>query len=259
MLKYIVRLDDACPTMNREKWSRFESLLDKYNIKPMVAVVPQNVDKELIIDNFDSKFWEKVKMWHKKNWHIALHGYEHLYENENSGIVPMNNRSEFAGLSLDEQITKIKKAIQIFKQNNVKTRIWIAPSHTFDFNTLEALKRETLIDIISDGVSTKPFKYKGFFWIPQQLWQPTIKEDGIWTICFHPNMMEDLEFEKLEEFILKNEDKFKFHLEDIVDSFKQRDRSLSDRLYHQVFFLRRKMRKIKLLVFIFNLINKKLN
>jgi len=141
----------------------------------------------------------------------------------------------------------------------VEARIWIAPSHTFDFNTLEALKRETSINIISDGVSTKPFNYKGFFWIPQQLWQPTIKEDGVWTICYHPNMMEDWEFEKLEEFVIKNEDKFKFNLEDIVDSFKQRDRNLSDRLYHQVFFLRRNMRKIKLLVFIYNLISRKKN
>lgn len=32
MLKYIIRLDDACPNMKKDNWERVEKLLDKYNI-----------------------------------------------------------------------------------------------------------------------------------------------------------------------------------------------------------------------------------
>ena len=31
MSHYVIRLDDACPTMNHANWNRMECLLDKYN------------------------------------------------------------------------------------------------------------------------------------------------------------------------------------------------------------------------------------
>ena len=45
--KYIVRLDDACPTMDKQKWSKVEDILDQGKVKPIVAVIPKN--KEAII------------------------------------------------------------------------------------------------------------------------------------------------------------------------------------------------------------------
>ena len=45
MIKYIFRLDDACPSMNHEKWNRILSIFDKYNISPIIAVIPNNQDK----------------------------------------------------------------------------------------------------------------------------------------------------------------------------------------------------------------------
>ena len=34
---YCLRLDDACPQMNAEKWKKMESILDEYKIKPIVG------------------------------------------------------------------------------------------------------------------------------------------------------------------------------------------------------------------------------
>ncbi|WP_431137541.1 DUF2334 domain-containing protein [Psychroserpens mesophilus] len=48
-------------------------------------------------------------------------------------------------------LDKIKKGIEIFKKNNIETNIWVAPSHTFDLNTLIALKVESNITTISVG------------------------------------------------------------------------------------------------------------
>lgn len=44
MLNYIIRLDDACPTMNHENWRKVEKLLDKYDIRPIVGIIPNSKD-----------------------------------------------------------------------------------------------------------------------------------------------------------------------------------------------------------------------
>ena len=49
--KYILRLDDACPTMDVAKWDRIEKICDKFLIRPIIAVVPNNKDKKLIKNN----------------------------------------------------------------------------------------------------------------------------------------------------------------------------------------------------------------
>ena len=60
MKRYLIRLDDACPTMDHAKWQRMEDILDKYGIKPMVGVIPNNEDSQLKIKNEDEGFWGKV-------------------------------------------------------------------------------------------------------------------------------------------------------------------------------------------------------
>ena len=81
--KYILRLDDACPTMDVVKWDRIEKICDKFLIRPIIAVVPNNKDKKLIKNDIDINFWNKVRGWQNKGWHIALHGYDHIYISNN--------------------------------------------------------------------------------------------------------------------------------------------------------------------------------
>jgi hypothetical protein len=40
-------MDDACPTLKVSNWNYLESLFDDLSIKPIVAVIPDNVDKSL--------------------------------------------------------------------------------------------------------------------------------------------------------------------------------------------------------------------
>lgn len=206
--KYIIRLDDACPTMDQKKWKRVEVLLDRYTIKPIVAVIPNNKDSEQIKDKEDAGFWDKVRQWQDNGWHIALHGYDHLYISSHSGFLPFNNVSEFAGLDYERQEEKIKKGTDIFRSKGVSANIWVAPSHTFDENTLKAIKNTTDIDIVSDGIAIFPYFSKGFRWIPQQFWHFRKMPFGVWTSCFHPNDMTDQEFDRLEEFIEINHQEF---------------------------------------------------
>ena len=48
MSQYIMRLDDASEYMDVEKWQRMEDLLDKYHIKPIVGVIPNNQDPDMV-------------------------------------------------------------------------------------------------------------------------------------------------------------------------------------------------------------------
>lgn len=219
--KYIIRLDDACETMNLENWKKIESILDKLNIKPIVAVIPKNKDRELIIQNKNDGFWELIYSWQKKGWHIALHGYEHKYHKIDriKQFIPLYDRSEFACLSKNEQKNKIEKGMKIFKSNNIKTNIWVAPSHSFDQITIKIIKDISNIKIISDGIALYPIKKDELIFLPQQLWDLLRFPLGVWTVCLHPNNMTNIEIKNFEKKLKSVFYKDKFINIDSVDQY----------------------------------------
>lgn len=206
--KYIIRLDDASEYMDFKKWTPFFEIFDHYGIRPIVAVIPLNMDPKLIHDYADMNFWEKVKNWQNKGYRIALHGCEHLYRTSKSGIIGMNKRSEFAGVALDQQKHLLRQGIQKFAEEGIAPEIFVAPAHSFDKNTLIALKEVTNIRIISDGFYIHPVRRLGLNWIPQQLWEPEIKSKGVWTICCHPEITEPSTFDKIHQFIKAHNNAF---------------------------------------------------
>jgi hypothetical protein len=202
MVQYLMRLDDLCPTNDLQKWNRFFDLFDRYGIKPIIAVIPDNKDPKLNdCGSFNVHYWKLVRSLQKKAYIIALHGFEHRYVNRDSGLLKLNNRSEFAGLSLQIQEKKIKAAVDIFKREKIQTSVFIAPAHTFDRNTLMALNKHSAIDIISDGLLKSPYIRFGFKWIPVQLSEVEAKLSGTWTFNYHPETCPDEAFEKVEKFI----------------------------------------------------------
>lgn len=67
MSQYIMRLDDASEYMDVEKWQRMEDLLDKYHIKPIVGVIPDNQDSDMVgVYPKDEQFWKKVQRWKER-------------------------------------------------------------------------------------------------------------------------------------------------------------------------------------------------
>lgn len=199
-----MRLDDACEKMDVEKWNRMEELLDKYNIKPLVGVIPHCEDPMMDQYQTDSSFWEKVHRWKNKGWTIALHGYNHVYSTECGGINPVNKRSEFAGLPLERQKEKIKKGVMILNEHGIYPKVFFAPSHTFDENTLTALKEETEIRIISDTIAWNSYKKDEFTFVPQQSGRVRKLPLKTVTFCYHPNVMSEQDFDYLEKFLIEN-------------------------------------------------------
>ncbi len=244
MNKYLIRLDDACPTMDSKKWHRVEDILDSYGIKPMVGVIPNNEDPEQQLEREDIHFWDKVHTWKDKGWAIALHGYNHCYISTNAGINPLWNRSEFAGVPIDFQREKIRKGVAIFREHGLNPQYFFAPSHTFDENTLTALKEESDIRVISDTVGVKPYKRGEFIFIPQfgaQCREMPI--NGLFTFCFHPSTMMEMDFVSLENFIFSHKTDFCNFID--IDLHDAKRKSVVDRFISWVYFTRRKLRRIK--------------
>lgn len=237
---YLIRLDDASDHMNTERWDRIERMLDENGVRPLVGVIPVNRDPMLLEFPGDPGFWEKARRWQEKGWRIALHGYEHQYCSDSAGINPVHNRSEFAGLSLEIQRQKIREGMRVLKEHGLIPTAFFAPSHTFDWNTLEALRLESSIRTISDTVANDCYCRRGFTFIPQQAGRVRELPFRVTTICLHPNFTTDPEFDEIEAFL-------KGHLGQFLDPNAieptARKCSLLDRGYELAYFLKRKLRK----------------
>jgi peptidoglycan/xylan/chitin deacetylase (PgdA/CDA1 family) len=185
---YLVRFDDLCPTMNWEMWSRIEPVLLEHKINPLLAVIPDNQDEKLRFAPSHSSFWEKVRKWQARGWAIGLHGYQHRFVTRQAGMVGIQRRSEFAGVPPAEQDEKLRRAVEIFRSNGVQPQVWIAPAHSFDWNTVAALQKLG-IATISDGFALAPHTdSRGLLWVPQQLWNFRWRPFGVWTVCYHHNV-----------------------------------------------------------------------
>lgn len=244
--KYLIRLDDACPTMDGTKWQRMFDILDRYGVRPMVGIIPHNEDSKQEIGAPDEEFWKKAKLWQQKGYAIALHGYNHCYISDEGlkGLNPLWSRSEFAGVPYDVQKQKIRDGFEILSSHGVKPKYFFAPSHTFDENTLKALKECTDIRIISDTIATKPYKRGDFVFIPQLGGHCTeMKINGIWTFCLHPSTMREANFEATERFLKVHKDDFVGFDDLEFEDLRRKD--IFDCLLSWAYFTQRKLRGIK--------------
>ncbi|HUF09417.1 MAG TPA: DUF2334 domain-containing protein [Rhodothermales bacterium] len=240
--RYIVRLDDACPTMDATRWGMLEEMLDDLNIRPLVAVVPDNRDPTLQLDQPDPRFWEKVHAWIEKGWTIAMHGYQHVFHTVDRRrlVLPFYDRSEFAGLPYHDQAAKIRASWDLFRQQGIEPKVWIAPAHCFDRVTLQAIREETSIRIVSDGIARDQFYRFGFFWLPQQLWSLEAKRSGLWTVCLHPNSMSVSDIKDLKGSLASD----KYRVRVVSAEFvicRQRRRSPADLAYATYFWQRSRL------------------
>lgn len=236
MRKYIIRLDDACEKRDIENWNKIEELLDRYGIKPLVGIIPHCEDPAMEKYPIDTEFWNRVERWIAKGWSIAMHGYNHIYSTQCGGINPVNQRSEFAGEPLAVQQEKIRKGVAIMREHNIEPEIFFAPSHTFDENTLEALRTESNIRIISDTIAFDTYRDGDFTYIPQQSGRVRKLPFPTVTFCYHPNSMKPDDFAYLQTFLQENKEKFADSIQQVM---KERKQGILDRLLKKAYFARR--------------------
>lgn len=227
MLKFIIRLDDACPTMNEENWIKIEELLNKYNIKPIVGIIPDNKDEAFsypLIKDFWTKYAQK---WQNKGWIIAQHGCYHKYTYIN------NVRTEFYGKDIKEQEKLISTGLKKLKSHQIYPKCFFAPNHTFDDVTIEVCKKLNCFEFISDGYAFNPYKQNGVLFFPSVFDTPhKISNKGIFTFVFHPNTITEKKLENLENFIKNNLDNFDVNIDEIIEKYQNRKINIKDKILH---------------------------
>jgi len=204
----LIRFDDIAENMNWDLMDKCEKLFSDYNIKPVIGVIPNNKDKDLLSFPYRKDFWDKVRSWQSKQWVIAIHGYNHLYDNvtNKKDFFRHGGNSEFFGHSLENQITKLQKSIEIFNKNRIKVRCFFAPNHTYDKNTFQALKSVGINEVI-DGYGLIPYEYANIKFIPQLFYKPIFLPFGIQSTQIHLNTWGIEDFKNFENFIIKNSKK----------------------------------------------------
>lgn len=208
--KYIVRLDDACPVMCHERWHRMEALLDRYGVKPIVGVIPDSQDPEFTWPE-DPDFWSRVQRWQEKGWTIAQHGLHHLYQPDVTHRYfqkSHNIHSEWAGRPYDEQLAMMKEGNKILREHGLSPVCFFAPAHTYDRNTVEAVKNTEGMRFIVDGYALRPFRKAGMNFLPSICDGPFVRMllPGVYTFVTHPNEMSDTAFARWEHFLCEAKD-----------------------------------------------------
>lgn len=163
--KILIRFDDICPTMNYDQFKRAEKLLDRYNVKPLIGVIPDCKDPDLCIENESPHFWEYVNNLKIKGYTIAMHGLNHVFDSKTRGTINTSYKSEFAGHSVEVQLAKLLKGREILEKHGIFTDIFFAPAHSYDRNTIRALKLAGF-KYLSDGKSSKPYVLDGIKLLP---------------------------------------------------------------------------------------------
>ena len=201
--QYIFRLDDIAPRMDWERYSRLREIFSRYRVRPLIAVIPQNEDPEFSkYPEVPVDFWQEIRDRRDDGWHIAQHGFRHVYDTASSGLLGVSKRSEFAGHPYEEQLRRIKAGKAILEAAGLQISSFVAPSHSFDANTIKAL-REAGITMISDGFAFYPYYRDGMLFVPQLTETPRHCPFGIHTFCLHTNSMSDKLFETVEQFLEK--------------------------------------------------------
>lgn len=218
--KCAFRLDDITCDMNWDTFYAVKSVFDKYGIRPLIGVVPDNQDENLKKGQACGNFWEVIRELQKNGWCIAQHGYQHVYSSNNGGLLGLKDRSEFAGLSYPEQCGKIRQGKEILQKQGIYVTIFMAPGHTFDRNTLRALKASEF-KYITDGYAYKDYKRMGIIHIPCRTSKLLVGK-GIDTICLHTNSMNADHINDLNDFIRKNK-KYLVNYSELLKETEQRN------------------------------------
>lgn len=213
-MKIAIRMDDITPGMDWKKFLRFKGLCDRYGIKPLIGVVPSNMDENLNIDKPENApaqdFWEYVRMLEKEGWCIAQHGVTHVYSNKNPGCFPLNRLSEFAGTGYEKQYESLKRGKEILSDHGIAAGLFMAPAHSFDRDTVRALRELGFVGL-TDGFGSFPYERWGMTFYPISHSRGSVLKNrgkaGYTTFVIHTNTMDESDFDMYARIFEEHRDR----------------------------------------------------
>jgi len=205
-VKFIIRFDDLSPYLDLNSFLHIKSNLDEHGIKSVLGVIPLCKDPKLVSNKTVDNFFELMRVYRSNGDAIAQHGYTHVYDTANSGLLKINNRSEFAGHSYEIQCERILKGKNILLSEGIWQPYFMAPAHSFDLTTLDALA-DNGFTALTDGYGVHPYRNK-LLHIPQLFSSSFNFGFGTYTICLHINNMPSNKIIELNNFIKINRNLF---------------------------------------------------
>ena len=211
-MKCILRLDDITESSDWSYLSQVEKVLDKYNIKPLIGVVPINGDKKIIANNNHisrNMFFSKVKKMQEKGYTIAMHGVYHSLKNTSEkSIVDINSYGELTDLCYQDKYSQLNLGLKTLNDRKITTNVYMPPAHWIDKDTIDILKKNGF-KYVTDGLFAYPRKIDEMWFIPQQMWRVRrVKIPGIFTICLHINNETQASINNLIDFLEENHNDF---------------------------------------------------
>ena len=216
--KIIFRIDDVAHNMEWKSFFKVINLLNKYKIKPILGVIPNNRDKEFKkYSRCKFNFWKKMFYFQKSGYEIAMHGYQHIYSSiSHNDYLNHGGNTEFSGYPYKNQLHKLISAKKIFNKNKIKVETFFAPNHTFDNNTISALNDINIKNVI-DGYGIAPYSYKNLTFFPQLFYNLKTFPFGFQTVQLHTNYFKNKDFIFLKNFLENNKNKI-FNFSDVKNN-----------------------------------------
>ena len=151
---FLLRLDDIAENMNWDMMEQATNLFDKFGVKPVLGIIPNNKDPELLsYPKKKANFWETVRTWEKKGWEIGMHGNNHVYDKfcKKNDYLGYGGNTEFCGHKYQNQFEKIKNGLDKFNSENLNVRTFFAPN--------QISKTETSYEIDENVDGTTDYRF----------------------------------------------------------------------------------------------------
>lgn len=202
-MKVAFRIDDVSPYMDWHNFRRVAELFISRGVMPLMGVIPDNQDPALLKLPYNGSGWAELRALKNRGWLVAQHGYQHVYTTQNAGLLSINSYSEFAGVPMAHQLTMLRRGQEILAGEDLASQIFMAPAHSYDDATLEALLAADF-RTVTDGYGLFAYRRNGLTFIPCQSSKPHKLPLGIMTVCLHPNTMTPAEIDGLGQWIDTN-------------------------------------------------------
>lgn len=241
---YLIRCDDASEYMDIQKWLRVVELITNFGIVPLIGVIPKYEDSSFVNKyEYNCDFWNIARDWQERGCIMAMYGFNHVTKLTRGGLDPIHNRSEFVSLTLEQQKNKIKEGYNILKREKIDAKVFFALCYTFDENTLQALKEDTNIRIVSDTIANDVYKMDDSFFLPCQEGKCRSLPFKFGTIVLQPNEMKENDFAYLEQFLNANVNNCIKSFNDLL--LQVRKFSFYDKILKFLYFSMRGIKKLK--------------
>ena len=127
----LIRIDDVAENMSWKYMDKCEKLFEELKIRPLVGIIPENRDPDLLRFPKNNNFWSRVSGWKKNGWEISMHGFNHVYDTNTKfkDFFNYGGDSEFFGHDFEHQHKKIKLGLDKLKSEGQIVKSFCSKSY----------------------------------------------------------------------------------------------------------------------------------